>query len=326
MDSASFSKLLTIIGILFLIMATGYLCRRLGVVDEAACKRLSKLIICLGQPMMIVGALVSKDFSWELLREGLFYTAIGFLIHPVMALFAFLAGRGYSDLDERKISTFSTVFTNCGFIGFPILEAVFPGKGAFYGAFFVIGFHVYIWTLGILILSKGREDIRLTPKKALLNYGTVPCAIGLGLYLLKAVTPAAVLGSESILARYANYFGDLCMPISVLVTGALLATQKPLKMLKNIRLYYFNVIKLLCVPLLVCLVAKLVTLGMEDPHSIILFCTVIAALPSAATVTMLSEMYDINPGYAAQTVGSSSVLSLGTLPLMYFLGDLIARI
>lgn len=326
MDSASFSKLLTIIGILFLIMATGYLCRRIGIVDDVACKRLSKLIICLGQPMMIVGALLSKDFGWELLREGLFYTVIGFLIHPVMALCALLAGKGYRDLDERKISTFATIFTNCGFIGFPILEAVFPGKGAFYGAFFVIGFHVYIWTIGILILSRGRDDIRLTPKKALLNYGTIPCAIGLGLYLLKAVAPDVLLGNSSVLTRFCNYFGDLCMPISVLVTGALLATQNFGKMLKNPRLYYFNIVKLLGVPLIVCLLTKLVTLGMADSHNIILFCTVIAALPSAATVTMLSEMYDIDPGFAAQTVGSSSVLSLGTLPLLYFLGDLIARI
>ncbi|MBQ8341110.1 MAG: hypothetical protein IJY22_01870 [Clostridia bacterium] len=72
--------------------------------------------------------------------------------------------------------------------------------------------------------------------------------------------------------------------------------------------------------------AKLVTLGMADSYRTVLFCTVIAALPSAATITMLSEMYDISPAYAAQTVGSSSLLSVGTLPLMYFIGDLIARL
>lgn len=326
MDSASFFKLLTIIGILFLLMVTGYICRKIGWIDEVSSKKLSKLIICLGQPMMIVGALLSKDFGWELLREGLFYTAIGFIIHPVMALFAFLSGKAYKDLNERKISEFATIFTNCGFIGFPILEAVFPGKGAFYGAFFVIGFHLYIWTLGILILSQGREDIRLTPKKALINFGTVPCAIGLILYLCKSFAPDVLLSNTSVITRFCNYLGDLCMPISVLVTGSLLATQSFGKLLRNPRLYYFNIIKLLVVPLCVCLLTKLVTLEMEDSYSTILFCTVIAALPSAATVTMLSEMYGIDSGFAAQTVGSSSVLSLGTLPLLYFLGDLIARI
>jgi predicted permease len=41
---------------------------------------------------------------------------------------------------------------------------------------------------------------------------------------------------------------------------------------------------------------------------------------------MLAELYDLNPEYAAQTVGSSSILSIGTLPLLYFLGDLVARL
>lgn len=326
MDIASFQKLLTIVGILFLIMAVGYICRRIGIIDDAASKRFSRLIVSLGQPMMIVGALIAKDFSLPLLKEGLFYTAIGFIIHPIFALIAIPASRPFRALDERKISTFATIFTNCGFIGFPILEAVFPGKGAFYGAFFVIGFHLYIWTLGIVILSRGRDDIKLTPKKALVNYGTIPCAIGLGLYLLKGILPESAMSASSLLPRFCNYLGDLCMPISVLITGSLLATQGIKRLLLNKRLYYFNFVKLICTPLLVCLLTKLVTLGMADSYSIILFCTVIAALPSAATVTMLSELYDLDSGFAAQTVGSSSVLSLGTLPLIYFLADCIARL
>ena len=65
---------------------------------------------------------------------------------------------------------------------------------------------------------------------------------------------------------------------------------------------------------------------MADSYNVILFCTVISALPSAASITMLAELYDINPEYAAQSVGSSSLLSIGTLPLLYFIGDFIAKI
>lgn len=321
MDTTTFINLLSIIGILFLIMVTGYICRRIGLINADASKHLSRLIICLCQPMMIVGALVSKEFSTESLKRGLFFLLIGLLLHPLMAAFAFPFGRIFKDLNERKVSIFALIFTNCGFIGLPILETVFPGDGAFCGAFFLIGFHLYIWTLGIAILSIGRPDIRLTPKKALLNYGTVPCLIGFLLYLLKAVLPV-----PAIVPNFCNYLGNLCMPVSVLITGSLLATQPLLKMFKNPRLYLFNFFKLLLLPVLVAFVAKLCTLGMADNTRIILFCTVIAALPSASTITMLSDMYDIDPGYAAQTVGSSSLLSLATLPLLYFLGDFIAKL
>ncbi|MBQ9097908.1 MAG: AEC family transporter [Clostridia bacterium] len=321
MDLNTFLNLLSVIGIIFLLLSTGYLCRRIGVIDDVASKRLSGLIIKLGQPMMIVGALIGKDFSVEALKKGLFFMLIGFLIHPLMAVLALLFGPLYKDEAERKISLFATIFTNCGFIGFPILEAIFPGEGAFIGAFFVIGFHTYVWTLGIAILAKGREDIKLTPKKAIFNLGTVPCVIGLGLYLLKAVVPLPLFVID-----FTNHLGNLCLPISVLVTGSLVARQGLGAMLRNPRVYVFNAIKLILMPIAVCLIAKLLTLGLSDSYSVVLFCTIIAALPSGASISMLGELYDIAPEYAAQAVGSTSLLSVATLPLLYFLGDLIARI
>ncbi len=321
MDTTTFFNLLTIIGVLFLVMAAGYFSRLRGIINDNASNRMSKLIIEIGQPLLIIGSLISKEFSWELFKSGLLYLAIGFLLHPLMALIALLAGRFFPDPDEKKLTQFALTFTNCAFIGFPILAAVFPENGTFYGSFFVIGFHVYIWTLGIYMLSRGRDDIKLTPKKAFINFGTVPCAIGLVLYLLQAVLPM-----PAVLTDFCGYMGGLCMPISVLITGALLAKESPRDIVTNPRLYLFNAIKLIFLPLIVCGIAKLVTLGMTSSYEIVMFCTVISALPSAATITMLSELYDIKPGYAAQTVGSSSLLTVATLPLMYFLADLVAKL
>ncbi|MBE6581244.1 MAG: hypothetical protein E7650_06490 [Ruminococcaceae bacterium] len=321
MSSTTFFNLLTIIGVLFLVMVAGFWCRRRGIINDVTSNRMSKLIIEVGQPLLIIGSLINKEFSWELLKGGLLYFGIGLVIHPVMCLVAFLFGHAFTDPDEKKLSQFALTFTNCAFIGFPILAAVFPETGVFYGSFFVIGFHIYIWTLGIYLLSRGREDIKLTPKKAILNFGTVPCAIGLALYLLKAVLPM-----PAVFIDFSGYMGSLCMPISVLITGSLLATQKPHDILCSPRIYLFNAIKLIVMPLIICLLAKLVTLRVTDSYEIVMFCTVIAALPSAATITMLAELYGIKPGYAAQTVGTSSLLSVATLPLLYFLGDLIARL
>ena len=321
MGLQTFLNLLSIIGILFLLMVTGFLARRVGIIKKESPKHLSDLIIAIGQPMMIIAALIGKDFSPENLKSGLFYMLLGFILHPVMALFGFLLSPIFRDRRERNLSTFGFIFNNCGFIGFPILGAVFGANGPFYGAFFVIGFHIYLWTLGIWILSRGEEHIRLTPKKALINYGTIPCLIGFLAYLLKALVPI-----PTFLIDFTNHLGNLCLPISVLVTGALLATQDLKKMLLDKRLYLFNAIKLIAIPVLVCFLAKLVTLGMADSYSIVLFCTVISALPCAATISMLAETYDLDSPYAARMVGSTSILSLATLPLLYFIGDLVARL
>ncbi len=321
MDLTTFFNLLTIIGVLFLVMLVGFFSRKRGIINDVSSNRMSKLIIEIGQPALIIGSLISKPFSWELLQDGLLYLAIGFILHPVMGAIALLCGRAFPDPNEKNLSAFALTFTNAAFIGFPILAAIFPENGPFYGAFFVVGFNVYVWTFGIYLLSRGRDDIKLTPKKALLNFGTVPCFIGLALYLLKAVAP-----TPTLLVDFCGYLGNLCMPISVLITGALIATQDLGAILKSPRLYVFNAIKLIILPLIVCVIAKLVTLGFSNSYELVMFCTVISALPSAATVAMLAELYGIKPGYAAQAVGSSSLFSVATLPLLYFIGDFVAKL
>ena len=221
------------------------------------------------------------------------------------------------DLNRAKVFEFSLVFANAGFIGFPILDSIFGnGIGSFMGAFYVVIFNIFLWTWGILILAREREDIKLTPKKIFINYGTVPCTIGILLFLLQPyiVPPAGsfLAPAYDALSQFFNYLGSLCTPISVLVTGALLATMPLSDMFKNVRLYLHSGIKLIIIPILLCLLAKLV--GLNDTY--VLLVTAMAGVPSAAMVTMLAELHDIEPGYASQTVGMTSILSTATLPLV----------
>ena len=302
----NFTALLNIIITLFLLMICGYVCRKLGIIDNAASKNLSKLIITVGQPMMIIGALNNATFTPENLKIALWAALIGVGMHVIMGLVAFLLYRKGKDVNHSKLMEFGIVFTNCGFLGFPILDSIYGGNiGSFMGAFYLISFNLFLWTWGIIILAREREDIKLTPKKAILNYGTVPCAIGLAFYLLKFVFQI-----PQPIGNFFNYLGNLCTPISVLITGGLLATISLKEMFKNKSLYVFSFLKLLAIPVVICVIAKLI--GLSDTY--IILCTVMAGLPCASTVTMLAELHDIEPGYASQTVGITSLLTTATLP------------
>ena len=316
----NFSALLTIIATLFLLMACGFFARKKGIIDDVASKRLSTLIIKIGQPMMIISALVEAEFSYENLKDGFLYIGVGMIFHAVMGVFAFLLCKGFRDLDERKITEFSLMFVNGGFIGFPILEALFGAKGLFLAAFFNISFHLFIWSWGIAILARKRSDIKLTIRKIFINLGSIPCLIGVLLYMAVIPFPDFVL--PAFLSKFFMYLSNLCTPISVLITGALLATRTPKQIFGSGKIYYFSAMKLLALPLIVCIICKLVGL----PHDMILFVTVEAALPAASSITMFSEMYGLNSGYASQTVGTSSLLSVGTLPLVLLVAEWIASL
>lgn len=306
----NFTALLTIIATLFLLMACGFFARKKGIIDDVASKRLSTLIIKIGQPMMIISALTEAEFSYENLGDGFLYIGIGIIFHAVMGGLAFFLCKGFKDLDERKITEFSLMFVNGGFIGFPILEALFGAKGLFLAAFFNISFHLFIWSWGVAILARKRSDIKLTVRKIFINLGSIPCLIGVLIYMLVIPFPGFVL--PAFLSKFFLYLSNLCTPISVLITGALLATRTAKQIFGSGKIYYFSLMKLIVLPLIVCIICKLIRL----PQDMILFVTVEAALPAASSITMFSEIYGLNSGYASQTVGTSSLLSVGTLPLV----------
>lgn len=308
----NFPSLLNIIATLFVLMLAGFIASKCNIIDELSSKRLSKLILSIGQPFLIINSLLGVEFSKENLLLGLTTLIVGLILHGIIAAISYFCCFRFKDLDERKISEFAIIFGNVGFIGFPILDSLFGARGLFMGAFLVISFNIVIWTWGVAILARKRDDIKLTIKKVFLNYGTVPSAIGLVLYVLNIELPTFLLTS-------ASYLASLCTPISVLITGALLAHQSFKQIFLSPRVYYVCFVKLVVIPLAICGLAKLLGLN----HDWILFLTTVSAMPSASSAAMMSELYDITPGYAAEIVGTTSLLSIATMPCILLLAEKI---
>lgn len=310
----NFSALFTVILTLFSLLVCGYACRKLGIITTEFSKGLSKLIVSVGQPMLIISALEKAEYSMQNVTIGWQVTLIGFAMHILLGIAAFFITKPFkkSNFNQAKVFEYSLIFANCGFIGFPILDSILnstygDGFGSFLGAFFVISFNVMIWTWGIMVLARGRNDIRMTVKKALFNFGTIPCLIGIAIFLLKPIFEL-----PDFMGNTFSYLANICTPISVLVSGSLIATMPLAKMFTNKKLYIHSAIKLILFPLVFCTLAKL--LGLNDTY--VLLITAMAGVPCASIVTMFAELYDIEPAYASQTVGLTSILSTATLPLV----------
>ena len=55
----NFDRLYVVVATLFVIMAIGFLCRKVKIIDDVASKKLSKLILSVGQPAMLISSLAS---------------------------------------------------------------------------------------------------------------------------------------------------------------------------------------------------------------------------------------------------------------------------
>ena len=307
-----FNALLNTIITLSVLLMIGYVAAKLNIINEVASKNLSNLIIKIGNPALIISSIINMEHSAENLKLGGLTLLAGFIIHIIMAILSFFICLKLKNTDERKVSEFTIIFGNVGFIGLPILDSIFGDRGVFMGAFIIISFNVVLWTWGIAILARKREDIKITLKTLILNYGTVASAIGMVIYLLNFKFPTFVYSSFS-------YVASLCTPITLFITGALLARRSFKQIFLSPKVYFVCFVRLIFMPLVICLLCKLVGLSSEWT----LFLTVIAGMPAASTISMLSDIYEISPGYAAQCVGTTSVLSMLTIPCVVWIAQQI---
>ena len=297
-----FSSLISVIACLALLMAVGFIGGKAKILDETSTERLSTLIVKIGQPFLIINSIITQECTPEKLRTGLMFLVLGLLLQGGMWAIAHFAVKPFKRLDKRKLAEFSMFFANCGFMGFPVIESLYGKEGLFYGAFYIMSFHLLTWTLGVWIIGSGKEGFKLSPKNIFINYGTIPCVIGFLLFVSRLPMP-------DFFTTLSSYLAGLCTPISMLITGANISRRSLKKMFTDPKIYYTAAFKLVVMPLLAATILWLCGL----PDLVVVFGTIMAAMPSASMVTMFAEMYAITPGFAAEIVGSSTLFSTATI-------------
>ena len=296
------SAFYTVILALFVMLIVGYIARKANIINDGVSKALSTIVIKIGQPFMIIGSMIRVEYSAERLKNGFIVLGLGLAFHAIVAVIAYFSVLRYKDINERKICEFATIFGNCAFIGFPLIESILGEEGLFYGSFLVVAFNLFMWTWGIIILARKREDIKISPKGMILNFGTLPCIIGLVLFIARVPIPEFIGSSVS-------YLGSLCTPVSMLITGALIATVPLKELVGDIKVYYTCVIKLIIAPAVVATITWLIGLD-----KFVVFMAIVFSMPTASSTVMFAELYEIGKKKAATICGISSLLSMLTMP------------
>ncbi len=301
---------------MFLVIIVGYFIRKVGLVDLQFSKNLSKLVLYVAQPALIASSMLKMECTKENTKQLGIILLLSFFVHCFGAVLGYISMRFMKQENFRKLSEYSIIFANYMFFGLPIVVAMLGDKGAAYCSFFSIFFHVFGWSYGLVILGRGRDDIKPNLKKAIFNFGSVPCMVGIALYFLNITLPSGLITA-------AGYIGSLCTPISLLVLGGVLSTLPLGKLFSNWRIYYVCFIKLIVFPLVVFMISRyLIRLDAEMS----IFTMIMAGLPTASITNMFAELYDIEPGYAATCVGMTTIFSVATLPLVVWAAQAISQI
>ncbi len=289
--------------ILFIIMAIGFIIKKRGILNSTVNKKLSELLLKVTAPLLVISSF-QVEFTSEILMNVLMVFAFAVAAHIVSILLGQVLFKR-SNVEEKKIMKFAAIYSNCAFMGFPLLESLFGNTGVLYGSIYVAAFNIFVWTNGVMIFSEKKKFDLKNLKKILLNPGIVSVVIGILLFLFSLELPAPA-------ARAINLVGSMTVPLSMLIIGAIIADCEIKKLLSGWNLYYITAIRLVLMPVLGFVILKLV--GMPD--MLLKVCTVVLAMPVATTTAIFAELHDSNAIFASSVVALSTLLSIVTIPLL----------
>lgn len=288
--------------ILFFIMIIGFIAKKSGIFNSTVNKKLSELLLKVTSPLLVISSF-QVDFTQDILMNVLIVSAFAMSAHIVSILLGQVLFRR-CDTESCKIMKFAAVYSNCGYMGFPLLASLFGNIGVLYGSVYIAAFNIFLWTNGVMIFSDTKKLDRNTIKKVLLNPGIVSVVIGILLFIFSLKLPAPVASAVEMV-------GSMTSPLSMLIIGATIADCELKKLFRGWNLYYITAVRLILIPLLAFVVLKLVGL----PDMLLKVCVLVVAMPIATTTAIFAELYDSDSIFASRTVVFSTLLSIITIPL-----------
>ncbi len=297
---------------LFALMGAGFwLCRR-GLFGDAAARGVAELLVRVVTPCLIVEAFQRPCNSEMLGRLGAAF-ACSLAIQVGSMLLAAAAFRRLEG--DGRVLRFAVVFSNAGFMGIPLEQAILGSEGVFYGAAFVAVFNVLCWSWGLWTVSGDRRELSL--RRLLVNPGLLGIAVGLPLFFASVRIPAPLDAPVKMLS-------DLNTPLAMVLVGAYLARADYSAAIRRPAAWAAAALRLVAVPaLVVCAFWALVALGVRMDPTLALAMAIPAAAPVAALTTIFSVRYRRNTALSAGLVAGTTLLSILTLPPMVALAHAV---
>jgi len=288
-----------------LLLAAGFIAGKVKVLSPETVRGLSRFIVDFTLPALIIVSM-QKPFSLGLRDEAFRVLGISVAVYATALPLAFLWARLiHAHGPERGVHEFAASFSNVAFMGFPIMAALFGKDSLFAVSIYNIPFQLLVFSVGIIMIMRGKEDSARLPLRTLISPGILAAVIGFAFFLGSVRIPKLLFSALSIL-------GDITTPLSMAVIGAILARMKIRSVFGNPRVYLTSLYRLVLHPLAIWIVLSAV--GMKGQSLAVP--VVIASMPVAANATLLADVYGGDAQSASSLVFVSTIASLATIPLI----------
>ena len=305
---------------IYLLMVVGGGLRRADVLGEQMDAGLTKLVIHVLYPALILDKILRAELLRDVKVVG-WAVGGGFVIVVIGLGVALVVGRaiGLRKGTGWRSFTLTAGIQNYGYVAIPLLMVFFPeNETAVLGLLFThsLGVELGVWTLGMLIL-------RGQPFRSLgevLSGPIVAVVVGLLLVvaridLLVAHSPVAAFFFEMFL-NLLHWVGLAAFPVGLLLIGTVISDLLG-KERYSVRVGVGSlVVRMVVMPLIILFLARFLPLVTELKQVLL----VQAAMPSAVTPIVYARHYGADPAAAVHVVLTTSVAAIVSIPIVISLG------
>lgn len=295
------------ISVMFVMALIGMICYRLGLINGHTNEKLSDILLLLVSPLLIFTS-YQQEFDPAKLNGLLTAFFMAAVSHgAAIAIASLLIKRGKTDWEVERISS---IYSNCGFMGIPLVSALYGAEGVFYVTAYITVFNLLVWTHGVILMT-GKQSL-----KSFLTALKSPCiiavALGLFCYLVRIRVPVVVLEPLTAIA-------GMNTPLAMLIAGVSIAGSDIRAMLMKTRLYYICALRLLIIPAVVLVILKAFRFD-DMVTTVVILAT---ACPTATTGTLFALKFHRNSRYASELFGMATAASIVTIPFIMLLCGMI---
>lgn len=291
------------VALMMMLMLAGGIAFRCKWINESGVRQISNLLLYVVNPMTMIAA-YQTTFTLEKLRDlGVTFViaAITLIIGVLVANFLFGNLEG--------VEKFGICFSNCGFMGIPLIKAVLGDGAVFYLSAYLVAANLITWTYGIYLVT--HDKAYLSVKKAILNPGTLSVIAGLLLFFSPVKLP-------ELLYNGVNTLGNLNTPLAMIVLGSYIARISLKQLILSRHIYFVSALRLIVYPLgtlaLLCLIPN-------SLYTIKITIYIASVAPAAVNTMLFAIQFGGNSEKGASFVSMSSILSMLTMPVIISLSQ-----
>ncbi len=304
----SFFIALSTVAVMLLYACPGFLMVKGGLIKGDAISAFAKLLMYVCSPALIIHSFSRVEFSAKMVADMLFvFLFVMALMVTVLLTFRFLFRKKIADVRYR-VYTLSLCFSNCAFMGVPVLEALLPEypQAVAFSAMFSLVMNILGWTLGSAIITN--DPKYMSVKKIVLNHAVLSLLVAVPLFVSGAALPAQLGDMVALLAR-------MTTPLCMLIMGMRLATMNVKKVFAVPAQYLIIAAKQLLLPFIALLLLML--FPVEENLKIAVY--IMVSCPVASVVLNFAEMLGEGQETAANLMLLGTMLSVLTIPVMVLL-------